>query len=99
MQLQQPRRKKSLVYWLFKLIIQESNKPNQTRNYSYSALIVAIFIGICNATLLVITQNSAGYLFTNDHEVNVLVSELLLISSIFQILDSYNTVSRGIFEG
>jgi Na+-driven multidrug efflux pump len=45
------------------------------------------------------SHNTAGYLFTNDPEVNVLVSELLLISSIFQILDSYNTVSRGIFEG
>ena len=63
------------------------------------AIFAAITVGCFNMTMLAVFRRQLALVFTPDHEVVAIVSQVMLVCAIMQIFDALAAVSHGILRG
>lgn len=76
-----------------------AQQPKHAFLAAKAILCTACVIALCNGTLLFLSRNHWGYLFTNDQQVIEKVSQILPIVAIFVIADNIAGVADGILNG
>jgi len=76
-----------------------ANLVKKAKIASMSALLFAVVFGLFNSTLILLTRNHLGYLFSSNEDVIYAVAHVLPLCSIFQIADGIASVGGGIIRG
>lgn len=63
------------------------------------ALVVAIFVGLFNAIMMVALRNYIPWLLTSDPEVANLASRVLPLNAAFQLFDAVAALMNGVLRG
>ncbi|ODQ65223.1 MATE efflux family protein [Nadsonia fulvescens var. elongata DSM 6958] len=76
-----------------------SNKPKSAIITSAVSLKISLFSGLLIASILYLSRNFIGAIFSNDKEVIEYVAEILPYGALYQINDFLGCVSGGILRG
>lgn len=72
---------------------------NEARLLARSALLLAITIGITNATLLLLSRDWLASLYTSDLAVQKIAAQLFVLGAFFQIADVIQVTMMGVQRG
>lgn len=76
-----------------------AGRPDAAKRSGRVAMGVAICAELMENLLLFWQRHHWGYLFTNDETVVEMVAVVLMLTSVFNILDGMQAVFAGIFRG
>eukprot|EP00594_Rhizosolenia_setigera_P009884 CAMPEP_0178955338 /NCGR_PEP_ID=MMETSP0789-20121207/9544_1 /TAXON_ID=3005 /ORGANISM="Rhizosolenia setigera, Strain CCMP 1694" /LENGTH=532 /DNA_ID=CAMNT_0020636947 /DNA_START=53 /DNA_END=1651 /DNA_ORIENTATION=- len=74
-------------------------KPKEAKKAGHVSFVISIGVQLLLICLLIPSSNFLGDLFSSEREVSDLVAELLPISCIFMIGDTFHSTSSGIMRG
>jgi len=75
------------------------NDTNQMRSVGTSTITGGLFYGCFCALLFIVLRQQLPYIFTNNNEVALLASTLLVFGALFQISDATQAIGVGLLRG